>query len=936
MRPDVPSWRREHGRGEHLKVKFPSLNFDSSWRKTHPDSSYTSARIKRAGGKVEFRLVRFVGMFVPVILLLLLTAMTPAMSAESNRKIFFDIPQQRADLALVEFAKQADVTFIFPYDEARQKMTNRLVGYYSRNEAIDILLKGTGLEPEFNSQGNVMVRSSSKRTNGGKDMSAKNKGFIAGLLAALTAWGGAVHAQDSSAAGTTQAQQGQQGLEQIIVTATRRAENIQDISANVSAFTGQDLLASNITNSIQLQQHTLGLVFSTNGVYGQPYVRGVGSDVINPGTDSPIATYEDGAYQTRPTASIVDFFDVNRVEMLKGPQGALYGRNATGGVIKVISNIPEHAYDGQLSVSYGDYDNTQVRGMVNAPISDSFAVRLAGIYNYRSGFTKNTFNNTNIDGDHNFALRGSMLYEPNDSLKAVLIGEYIRETGNRAEAGKLITSPGLPDPVVDFAPAFGYVAPTIPSDPRVIQNDFQPTEFLIQKRLNLNVTYHLGLADLQWTSAYTDLTDDGKFDLDSTEVPYAYDREKSGSQAFAQSVQLSSSTSSKLHWIVGADYLHERATQTFDARLWSFLFPAGTPVLGPTSPVTGIVWQSSLHTNAWSVFGDVQYDVTDKVRLEVSGRYNSEEKRATFNRTYIDPTGILLGGAAQTPLGTIIPGLGTVIDPIAGDILFQLFPRRTFSQFTPTFSVEFRPTTDVLLYASATNGFKSGGFNLQNNGEEFAPEKIWSYEVGEKTSWLDDRLTANLSGFHYDYKDLQVERFDGLANNIGSADANIWGAEFEVHARPVPALQLDVGVSYLYAKYTKYLTINSNFPAMGIVDLKGFTMPKSPKFTVNLGAAYTWDLGENGSVTLGGDLHSFSSLYFDQFETAALKQGGYTLINARLNYKTAKGHWNVSLYGQNLTDKTYKQSMVRVDQFFGTLAFYGAPRTYGLQVGYKF
>jgi iron complex outermembrane receptor protein len=307
-----------------------------------------------------------------------------------------------------------------------------------------------------------------------------------------------------------------------------------------------------------------------------------------------------------------------------------------------------------------------------------------------------------------------------------------------------------------------------------------------------------------------------------------------------------------------------------------------------------------------------------------------------FERTYIDPAGILLAGAAQAPAGTVIPGLGTVTDPAAGTIFFDLLPRATFSRFTPRVALELRPREDMLLYASVTNGFKSGGFNLQNNGETFSPENIWSYELGMRADWLGGRLRTNLTGFYYDYKDLQVIRFDGLANNVSNADARIHGIELEMVARPTREITVDGSIAWLDAQYTRYLTLNSNFPGLGEVDLRGNRLPKSPEFTVSAGLEYRLQLGQAGELTLRGEVRYVSDVYFDQFETGALNQDGYALVNARLSFRSADERWSAALFGRNLTDATYYQSMVRVDQFFGTVASFGAPRTYGIELGVRF
>lgn len=700
------------------------------------------------------------------------------------------------------------------------------------------------------------------------------------------------------------------GLDEIIVTATRRTESSQNVTTALTAFTAEKLAASGINNTVDLQTRTPNLVFSTNGSFGQPYIRGIGSDQITPGFDAPVATYIDGAYQARPTSSVVDFFDVSQVEVLKGPQGALYGRNATGGAINILTEQPRSTLGADAHVQYGNYDRVQVRGAVNVPLGDKVAIRVAGIYTSHEGYTLNLFDGRHLDGEDAWGLRGSIRLQPTDAVTLTLSAEKIHEDSTRNNANKIIVEPGLPNPFLTYPVPESIV----PSDPRKIYNDFRPRILLNQTRFNGRLDWELGFANLQSTTAYTKIDNVGDFDLDGTATAFAYDRETDGSRSFTQNVQLSSVGNSRFQWIVGADYFHEKATQNFDARLLSFLFPAGTPQIGPGSPITGIVWNSALRSNAWSVFADARYDLTDRLRLVASARYNHDRKNADFSQTLIDPLGILGVGA-------------TIVIPAS--------PRLSKGSFTPRFGIEYRPRANALLYATVTNGFKSGGFNLLNQGESFGPEKVRSYEAGIKADWLDRKLRTNFSGFYYDYKDLQVLRYSGLSNVVGNADARIYGAELEVVARPVRRLSLDANIAYLHARYTDYVTQDSNNLAAGVVNLRGNIMPRSPSWTFMAGADYTLPIGAS-SITARAEMRRVSRIYFDQFETAALTQGPYTTVNARLAFHAPEDRWSVALWGRNLTDKQYIQSMVRVDQFFGTIANYGAPRTYGIELSARY
>ncbi len=282
----------------------------------------------------------------------------------------------------------------------------------------------------------------------------------------------------------------------------------------------------------------------------------------------------------------------------------------------------------------------------------------------------------------------------------------------------------------------------------------------------------------------------------------------------------------------------------------------------------------------------------------------------------LDPRGLLTG----TP--------GTTLTPAR--------PERAFSAWTPKARLEYRPAAGILAYASAIRGFKSGGFNLMNRGEVFQPEKLWSFETGLKASWLANRLRTNAAAFYYDYRDLQVNQFSGVTNLVtNAANSKITGVELELLGKPVAAVGLDLSVAWLDAQYRSYLTRDANEPQVTL-DLSGNRMPHAPRKTVTAGVEWSLPLAAAGRVTLRGETRYQSLIYFDQFDTPQLTQGGYMLYDARLSFEPRSQHWSVAVFGANLGDKTYRQSMVRVDNVFGTLATFGAPRTCGIEVATHF
>ena len=706
------------------------------------------------------------------------------------------------------------------------------------------------------------------------------------------------------------------GLEEIVVTAERRSESLQNVPASVVAFSGAALENAGITNSVDLPFLTPGLLVSTNGSFGQPYLRGVGSDIINPGADSPVAVFIDNAYQSRPTAAITDFYDVDRVEVLKGPQGTLYGRNASGGALNIVTRDPDKTLSADGEFDYGNFDQQRAQATLNASVGNDAAVRVAGYFSQNNGYDRNLFDGGRLDDENVSAIRGKLKYGFGAVFSLVLTAEYTHQNDTRNTIGKVLDTPALPLPVRDLAPLLGYTAPTIPSDPYVVDFDFRPSIWLDQTRFNAAASWNLGAVELKSITAFTDMRTISYNDLDATQINFSYDEEADKSRAVTQSLQLSSLNQDGFRWIGGLEYLHENGAQYFDARL-PFFGPPSPILIGPTSPIAGEVWNSTLSTNAYAGYFEGNEPITDKITLTAGLRYSWEKKQADFLQSIIDPFGALTG----TP----------------GTLLIPAHPEDSWKAWTPKFRFEYRPVPGTLLYASATRGFKSGGFNLMNTGETFQPEKIWSYEVGLKADWLDNRLRTNAAVFYYDYKDLQVNQFSGVTNLItNAASSAIKGVEVEFSGKPVQAVQTDLSIAYLDARYRQYLTENANLIGTPEVDLSGNRLPKAPRITVTAGTEVSAPLAEAGKLTGRLEIHYQSQVYFDQFNTPQLTQGGYALLNGRLSFAPKSPHWDVAVFGRNLTNKAYRQSMVRVDNVFGTEAFYGAPRTYGVELGGHF
>ena len=547
-------------------------------------------------------------------------------------------------------------------------------------------------------------------------------------------------------------------LGDIVVTAQKRSESLQRVPLAVTAISGDSLTSSNTNNTADLQLKTPGLVLTTNGPFGQPYIRGIGTDILGAGSDPSVAVNIDGVYLTRPTAAIQDFYDVDRVEVVKGPQGTLYGRNATGGAINIISAEPQTDFGAGADVTVGNYSRIRATGYLNVPTSDDTALRLSGIRASRDGYTKlitasgERRNGSQADED-TFGGRAQFLAKPAPGLKILLAADYLRENDSQ-----FLNNRPNPD-FASVAPALGLGA-IVPPSVRRSTADREQYALVKDWGLRSTITYELGAIDLKSISSYRYNSYDAQYDIDGTNLNFAWDTEGAESRTFTQELQASQSVG-RFRWIVGAYYLHERATSYYDVRFGGDSEPVFH--VGLTSPEQNLsiaVANARNTTDALAVFGQANYDVTDALTLTVGGRYSTEKKDFALN------------------------------DELAGSTLKDA---HRWSAFTPKFGIEYRLSSNGLLYASVTKGFKSGGYNADGVGERFNPETIWSYEAGAKITSLDGRLRTNLSAFYYDYTDLQARIRDPLGTNaivanVGSA--KLYGAELDVQARPTSALLL--------------------------------------------------------------------------------------------------------------------------------------------------
>ncbi|WP_255326516.1 TonB-dependent receptor [Sphingobium sp. EM0848] len=697
------------------------------------------------------------------------------------------------------------------------------------------------------------------------------------------------------------------GLADIVVTAQKREGKLQDVPMAVSAIGAQELERRQVSSVADLAKLSPGVSVAQHAGYNRLFIRGIGLTSISNGQDPSVAFQVDGVVIGRPSAQLASFFDIERMEVLRGPQGTLYGRNATGGSVNLITRKPTRDFSGYLNLSYGNYDALTVDGAISGPLDKGGNVRarLAFQHIEHDGYGRNVTLGEQIDNQNSTAVRGTIEADLSDSVHVTLSGDYARERDHNYAFHAFgpyrsdVTMPGLAN------------GGTILINSRDITSEV-PTrnrrEFWgFSGKIAIDLTDHLTIQSItgyrhsdRWSSNDPETT---SFDAFSPVV--TIERAKQ----FSQELQLNYS-SDRLKGVFGLFYYDEPLHAELDLT-WPYI----GRLLGFANPAYHE--NGDIGIKSYAAFSEWTYEVLDGLRLTAGLRY-SEDKR--------DSNGSLTVFNFMPP-------------PNGANLVIPVNAKKKWDALTPKFGIDYRPSEDVMLYASVTRGFKSGVLLAGNPNPPVNPEYVWSYEAGFKTTLLDRRLQFNGSAFYYDYTDLQVNKIVG--NSIitqNAAAARVKGLELETRAQPVPGVNLNAALTFLDTKFVSFITQNPARPENGNVDLKGNRLVNAPKVAINAGAEVDLPLNVPGRFSLRGDLTYSGRIYFTEFNEKALSQGAVALIDASLQYESADQHWSASLFVKNLTNKKVISNKFVAAALTG-YAINGSfkpPRLYGVRVGYKF
>lgn len=749
-----------------------------------------------------------------------------------------------------------------------------------------------------------------------------------------------------------------QGLQEVIVTAQRREESSQRTALAIQAISSEELARSGVTRPEDLAAVATGVQVGVGGNIPQVYIRGVGNYATNNFSESAVAFNLDGVYVSRGWATRGAYFDLDRVEVLKGPQGTLYGRNASGGAINLISAVPRLGEtSGYFEGEGGNYNLASGTGAINVPFGETFALRLAGQYINRDGYLDSGY-----DDEKSQSVRLQALYRPNDNFSTLLRVSYSRNDGNGA--GETPTTGYGNNPWMGSSneATSNILHYPFGGNPATGQG-FVPllTEGQLGRGYLDNHVYGVS-ADLTWDAGFGTLTlipayrSGAQRDLFYV-TDFSIQEAESDHQSSVE-VRLSNQTD-RLKWVLGGYYFNEDQANL-----------AGQNMNYTDGNISGQVIPPDFHDNIASAaaFGQATYSLIDTFRLTAGLRYTHEHKTEDGQLvSYAGPNGP--GGSCIDPFA-FNPLVGQPASPVQYAACVANVPladKTNFNKFTYKGGFEYDLAERSMLYGNVSTGFKSGGFYAGFPGHDtFKPETVKAYDVGVKNRFFNNRLQVNLEGFYWRYVDEQVSHlgYGGVPNYYtfvtdNASRATSFGGELDVDFLPTPADKVGVSVQYDRSKYDDFTyfwetpifgapnvgcQVGALNPATGTqaVNCSGKQLFRTPTWTGNASYEHTFDLASGAAVT-GAIRSQFSSSYYLSVEYVPNElQSGFGLVDADLTYTSPNKRWSITAWGRNLGNKAvfdfgYQSPYVKGFDPYATSPYglvEGAlrpPRTYGVR-----
>ena len=757
-------------------------------------------------------------------------------------------------------------------------------------------------------------------------------------------------AQEAAAAPseTTQADRPAESDGDIVVTARRREERLLDVPIAVTALSQADIAKLQAIDLSGIQ----GAVPNVNLVQGRGsttsanfFIRGIGQPDALQTFDPAVGVYVDGVYLSRIQGALLNLFDVQRVEILRGPQGTLYGKNTIGGAVNIVTKKPDlNAFHASGDVTYGAYDQVLLNGYVTAPIiADTLALSLAGTYDRRDGLVTDPLTGRRFNDRNLWSGRGILRFKPADGIEFVLSGDYTKQRNAIA-----LGYPTAPLTQVSVAPAGATIL--VPAEPYGPYN-FRASTSLAPgqgQRLDhwgIGFTANIDLTDsLQFVSitGYRKLDPNFFIDIDASQFELGDVFVGVNQNQFSQELQLKYN-GNRLKGVFGLYYLDENVRSHQEAYGDDIFTYLGGPV-----SFTRLI-DDSQNTKSYAAFGQFTYDFSDRWAFTGGLRYTREDRR--YNRFTTTISSLVFFNNLQFRFPDNLPA------PFNADNV------ASFGAWTPSFTLSYKPDTDTLFYFSANRGFKSGGFNGRANSvndltlvvggvptivNRFRPETVWTYEVGTKARFADGRVQLSADAFYSDYSDFQARVGGGVvgaANTgvfpvINAGKLRIWGFELEAIVKPTPAFTLTGSLGYLNAKYLRFDDGRRVPPGSFSCNPTGAAITCRPAFappiSARLAGDYVIPIGSS-KLTLGAEGRFIDKQYLSVDNRPGLTEPGYVLGNAYVQLDLADSRFYLRGAVKNFSDTRYRTD----GQEFSSVAniqtvYYGDPRTWTISAGFRF
>ncbi|MDA5194420.1 TonB-dependent receptor [Govanella unica] len=738
------------------------------------------------------------------------------------------------------------------------------------------------------------------------------------------------------------------GLEEITVTAQRRAESLQSVPLSITAFSSEDLHRQGIVDIKAITERTPGF---TMGVFnaGQPqlYIRGIGSNDRGASGDQSVIVFVDEVYLGRAAGSDMDLFDLERVEVLRGPQGTLFGKNVVGGAISFITKKPEATPEYKIEGSYGNLNARTLRGYASGALTDKIFGKISFSSKSRDGYVqsqaylypqffpgKSTDILKSITGQdiNTDSIRAALRFVPNDELDINVTASY----SNLDQSGPSRHYVAGPGNGGTFYATDSLLIPNYANDIHTYLSSDPGLSKINTWGVTARADYHFpsmtftSLSSFRKANTHVDDELGGKeisaLRLSTHAVPTVFfgsNPYEEHAKTYTQEFRLVSSNDSALQWVAGLYYLNEKTDRDERALLGMYGLDSSNNVTVVAPLTQGGELQLNT-TKSYAGFGQVTYAVLDRLKLTAGARYTYETK---------DMRGI----------GTV--GGFTVLEN------YDVTGHKNWKSFTPKVSADYQATDEILFYASISKGFKSGGFPglsgraVQANAP-YNPETAYQYEIGTKTEWFDRRLRVNVAGFMTDYKNLQVLQLlvpneaplntPGVLFTSNAANAKIKGVELEFTAVPIKGLTLSGSYTYLDAHFSDFFIPTGYRPAAGVglpTNRIGKKLRNSPKHAVNFLGRYDYEMSDGGTLSAQGEYIYKAISYQDPDNLPFAAVPSYSLVNGRLGYLFPSGDIEVSAWVNNLLNEDYfLHNSPNIGSGFATPA---PPRTYGVTVTWK-